>query len=158
MKATFAVLCLVFLSAVSGSAQGQTGALSEQSQAIANVLSERHHARLNCMRILIDNGRVVSAHLHFREYLLALRRIGTEGCPQKFRLAWLDYVQSWERRLSGRRAAENLLESVPALEGDFHGLNDIARRMDASDTDESWRHCERVALEFGVDATKPSPR
>ena len=130
----------------------------DQGKAITTILSERLTARLNSMRMVIDNGRIVSAHLHTRLYLMRLQSIDTAGCPQEFRLAWLDYIQTWERKLSGRRAAEDVLEALPALSGDFRDLGDIGKRMAASDTSEAWRHCERVALEFGVDASKVRER
>jgi hypothetical protein len=149
---------LVFLGALTPLntiAQNDVGTdVANQGQAITNVLTERLYARLNCMRIVVDSGKIVSVQLHQLPYLRALKTIDTAGCPERFRLVWLDYVQAWERKLSTHRATENLLEALPAAQGNLSGFNDITKGMEASDTDEAWRRCERVALEFGVDTSR----
>ena len=63
------------------------------------------------MRITIDNGKIVSAQLHLVQYLQTLEKIDTAGCPEPFRLAWLDYVQTWERKLTSMHAVDIFLES-----------------------------------------------
>ncbi len=155
MKKIVPLAGLVILWVLNAVAQNEANTNTvNESQAITNVLIERIKTRFICMRIVIDNGKLVSAQLRPAQYLRALKTIDTAGCPQTFRLAWLDYVQTWERKLGNKGVTENLLESLPALNGVFLGLNDVAKRVAASDTDEAWRHCERVALECGVDASK----
>lgn len=154
MKKLFTLVALLSLFILQSSAQDDnTTNAKDNGQSISNVLVERLTARLNSAHIVIDDGRIVSAQLHNVRYVKLLKQIDAAGCPQEFRLAWLDYVQTWERKSNPRGTAENVLEGLP-FHGDVNALTDIAKRMEADDTLKSWQKCERVALEFGVDASK----
>ena len=126
----------------------------DQTQSISNVLLKRLSARLISARITIDDGKIVAVQLHPIRYMKLIQQIDTTGCPQDFRLAWLDYVQTWQRRTNPRVITENVLEGLPALHGNFSGLNDIGKRMESDDTLIPWQKCVRVALQYGVDASK----
>jgi hypothetical protein len=155
MKKLFTLVALLSLSILQSSVQGDnTTDAKDNGQLISNVLVERLTARLNSAHIVIDDGRIVSAQLHNVRYVKLLKQIDTAGCPQEFSLAWLDYLQTWEQKSNPGGAAKNVLEGLPAFHGDVNALTDIAKRMEADDTLISWRKCERVALEFGVDASK----
>ena len=149
MKTTIALFSLLFLIAFKSTAQDVA-----PTQLITNVLTERLEARLLCMRIVIDYGKIQSAQLHAVRYMKFLEKIDTTGCPQDFRMAWLAYVQTWERKYDAHRAQENLLDTIPLLTGNTRGLTDIAKRMESSDTDEAWRGCETAAMESGIDSSK----
>jgi hypothetical protein len=155
MKKLFTLVALLSLSILQSSAQGDdTTNAKDNGQSISNVLVERLTARLNSAHIVIDDGRIVSAQLHNVRYVELLKQIDTAGCPQEFRLVWLDYLQTWAQKSNPGGTAENVLEGLPAFHGDVNALTDIAKRMEADDTLISWQKCERVALEFGVDASK----
>jgi hypothetical protein len=155
MKNLFTLVALLSLSILQSSAQGDNTTNSKDNgQSISNVLVERLTARLNSAHIVIDDGRIISAQLHNVKYVELLKQIDTAGCPQEFRRAWLDYLQTWERKSNPHGTAENVLEGLPAFHGDVNALTDIAKRMEADDTLMSWQKCERVALEFGVEASK----
>jgi hypothetical protein len=155
MKKLFTLAALLSLFILQSSAQGDnTTDAKDNGQSISNVLVARLTARLNSAHIVIDDGRIVSAQLHNVRYVKLLKQIDTAGCPQEFRLAWLDYVRTWERKSNPRGPAENVLGGLPAFHGDVNALTDIAKRMEADDTLISWQKCERVALEFGVHASK----
>jgi len=155
MKKLFTLVALLSLSILQSSVQGDnTTDAKDNGQLISNVLVERLTARLNSAHIVIDDGRIVSAQLHNVRYVKLLKQIDTAGCPQEFSLAWLDYLQTWEQKSNPGGKAENVLEGLPAFHGDVNALTDIAKRMEADDTLISWQKCERVALEFGVDASK----
>jgi hypothetical protein len=155
MKKLFTLVALLYLFILQSSAQGDnTTDVMDNGQSISNVLVERLTARLNSAHIVIDDGRIVSAQLHNVRYVKLLKQIDTAGCPQEFRLAWLDYVQTWERKSNPRGTAENVLEGLPAFHGDVNALTNIAKRMEADDTLISWQKCERVASEFGTDASE----
>ena len=153
MKIIITLFSLLFLFELSGKAQTLPAAVSP-TQSITNVLKERLEARILCMRILIDDGKIISAQIHGVRYMKFLEKIDTSGCPQDFRMAWLAYVQTWERKFDAHRAQENLLDTIPVLSGNTHGLTDIAKRMESSDTDEAWRGCETAAMESGIDTSK----
>ena len=155
MKKLLTLVALLSASILQSTAQGNnTTDAIDNGQSISNVLVERLTARLNSAHIVIDDGRIVSAQLHNMRYVKLLKQIDTAGCPQEFRLAWLDYVQTWKRKSNPRDTAENELEGLPAFHGDVNTLTDIAKRMEPNNTLISWQKCERVALEFGTDASK----
>ncbi|HEV2328085.1 MAG TPA: hypothetical protein VGY56_04765 [Verrucomicrobiae bacterium] len=155
MKKLLTLVALLSLSILQSSAQDDnTINAKDNGQSISNVLVERLAARLNSAHIVIDDGRIVSAQLHNVRYVELLKQIDTAGCPQEFRLAWQDYLQTWERKSNPGGTAKNVLEGLPEFHGDVNALTDIAKRMEADDTLISWQKCERVALEFGVDASK----
>jgi len=155
MKTLITLIGLSTLLAIYPSAHAQTFTNSaDAAQSISNVLLERLSARFDSMYIVINDGRLKSAIFHPARYVKLLKQIDTAGCPQDFRLAWLNYVQTWERRNSPQTASENLLNLIPAATGNLSGLNDIAKRSEANDTLIPWQKCEQVALEYGVDTSK----
>jgi hypothetical protein len=155
MKKLLTLVTLLSWSILQLSAQvDNTANAKDNGQSISNVLVERLTARLNSAHIVIDDGRIVSAQLHNGRYVKLIEQIDTTGCPQEFRLAWLNYVQTWERKSNPRDTAENVLESLPAFHGDVNALTDVAKRIEADDTLISWQKCERIALEFGADPSK----
>ena len=121
---------------------------------ITNVLIEKERAGLNCARISIDSGQIASVYLHSGQYLTALKQIDVKDCPENFRLAWSDYIAAWERKRQQEHATEDTLDAISMLKGDFNDLPATVRCIEAYDTKEAWQNCERVALAYGVDASK----
>jgi hypothetical protein len=121
--------------------------------AISNVLSQRIAARKKCAH---GQGRL---SLNRTEYVAALKTADTAACPSKFRLAWLDYVQTCERAneysivdcvWDGAESAGSAM-AVPTSPGEaVSGIRDRYGRARRRDTNEAWRQCQRVALEYDV--------
>jgi hypothetical protein len=58
---------------------------NHEAQAIVRVLNDRNAA-------LARSENPKGRNLNFVEYTAALRTIDTRGCPQKFLLAWQEYI------------------------------------------------------------------
>jgi hypothetical protein len=104
--------------------------------------------------IVIDNGRLTSFQLHPAVYIKLLQSVDTSTCPEDFRLAWLDYIQVWQRKIDVKILAVNVADGISLFHGNLGAIGDIARRNEASDTLMPWQKCERVALQYGVDSSK----
>jgi hypothetical protein len=143
-----------------GGAGCQTGAnvagndQSLPAGAITNVLTGKERAGLSCARILIDNEKIVSVHLHGGQYITALKKLDASGCPENFRQAWSDYIAAWQRKQDQEHATDETLDAISMWKGDFNDLAATVRCIEAYDTEKAWQNCERVALECGVDASK----
>ncbi len=127
--------------------------------AISNVVTQRFVARKKCTRVNQDvPGMTPQKSLSAVDYVTALHNIDTSSCPKKFRLVWLDYVQTWERmaQYPPIRKIEDIVQSAEAILNPS-GLADVDQRADKRDTTEAWRQCVRVALEFDVDVHPDPP-
>jgi hypothetical protein len=129
---------------------------SQPSPTITTVIIQKERAGLGHARILIDSEKIASVYLHGWQYLAALKKIDTSLCPEKFRLAWSDYVSAWDQKLKQEHATAETLDAVSMWKGTFDDLPATARRMEPYDTDRAWQQCERVALEYGIDASQLS--
>lgn len=95
-----------------------------------------------------------------KDYVSKLKMIKAVDCPKDFRMAWLDYVQAWERRaeagLHGKLAAEG--ETVAGAAADLHGatksgadlIDKAQTKLDGMNTAEAWRQVEKVAMAYDV--------
>ena len=126
----------------------------DAAKAISKVLVERLQARLMSAHIVIDNGRLTSFQLHPAVYVKLLQSVDTSSCPEDFRLAWLDYIQVWQRKMDVKIMAVNLADGISLFQGNLGAISDIAKRNEANDTLISWQKCERVALQYGVDSSR----
>lgn len=150
---------------------------TEQKFMIA-ALQARQEKRLKCVIVVqTGSGRSMrrAPKLLPAEYLKQLKEISTDGCPEEFRQAWLQYVQAWERNAAPndveRRQDRLTMAAVKGklevhggvgtttggglgVEADLSNLKDMAKRLESRDTNESFRHVETVALGYGVDALK----
>jgi hypothetical protein len=128
--------------------------------AISDVVLERQTVRKKCTRAKGDPSRPGAQvkSLASTEYLAALTAIHTSDCPKQFQLAWLEYVQTWEREVSYPvlRRVEDVAETVGAIK-DVSLLRDVDERAEKRDMFEAWRHCKRVALEFDVEIADDPP-
>ncbi len=128
----------------------------QPAQPIATVIVEKERAGLRHARILIEGEKIASVHLHGWRYLAALRKLDTSLCPEKFRLAWSNYISAWDQKLKQEHATEETLDAVSMWKGTFDDLPATSRRIEPYDTDGAWQQCERVALEYGIDPSKLS--
>jgi hypothetical protein len=88
-------------------------------------------------------------------YVKLLQKITTEDCPQDFRLAWLEYVQTWERNASPANGLRKLAElGIGLTTGHLAIAADALRPSPGTDTDEAFRKVQKAALEYGITAVK----
>lgn len=128
----------------------------QRTSTIMTVMIQKEQAGVSHSRILIDSQKIASVYLHGWQYLAALRKIDTKLCPEKFRLAWSDYVSAWDQKLKQEHATVETLDAVSMWKGTFNDLPATSRRIEPYDTEGAWQQCERVALEYGIDASKLS--
>jgi hypothetical protein len=126
------------------------------ANALTAVLAQKERGGRACARVVIDQERIAGVQLHGRRYLAALREMDIRGCPEKFRLAWADYLAAWERKLNQERATEDTLDAVSMWKGGLDDLPATLRCIEPYDTLEAWRQCERAAAECGVAAVSLS--
>jgi hypothetical protein len=117
--------------------------------AVKSVLAEKQRAGLMCARIVIDNGQIASVYLHGVDYLRALKKIDTTGCPEGFRAAWSDYLSVWNRKLETEKATEETADAISMWKGGYDDLPATVRRIEAYDTESAWENCESAALKWG---------
>jgi type II secretory pathway pseudopilin PulG len=131
-----------------------------QQQAIISVFRQCAKAVESAMHVK-ELGRGERQHsvtnFSTREYIAGIRKIPTANCPAKFRLAWLNYVQTYQRAFEDGTldfAARDLafktefLLAVKSTSGAV--AKDALGRMDKNNVAEAERRVEMVALEYGV--------
>jgi hypothetical protein len=124
----------------------------QERQAMRQVFSARLEAR-QAVQSVFRGGLGSFTNFDRVLYVKKLSQIPIQRTPTKFRLAWFDYVCTWER-FAGYGAGSLIRDGaqVWAAPVDPSGLNDISRRWEKMDTTEAWRAVKRTALEFGIDA------
>jgi hypothetical protein len=76
----------------------------------------------------------------------------TSDCPRDFRLAWLDYVESWKAKINVPATVGRAAEfSAGAYAKSGAVILDSARRYDRADTDKTFEKCEKIAVLYDVD-------
>ena len=152
-----------------------------QRSAIISALQSRQKSRSECIVVAQTGFAPRTPLIRKADFLAALKRINTEGCPEPFRQAWLEYVQAWERFVapSEIEKQEDILTLVAvkgklegngnigggfasglnagaggSVEADLSNLKDMAKRLEPRDPNEAFRRVEVVSLSYGVDALK----
>lgn len=154
MKNTIALMGWIALGVCSCRPRTSFATKSDLDPTIMTVMVQKERAGLGHARILVDNGRIASVYVHGWQYLLEIEKIDVARCPEEFRSAWSNYVAVWGQKLKQEHATESTLDAVSMWKGDFADLPAISRRIEPYDTETAWARCERVALEYGVDASK----
>lgn len=170
-KATIAVIITLFAGGVVFYAR-ESHRHAERESIIAALKVRREERKQSVA--WVQKGFRRKTMLMPREFLRRLKEIGTDGCPDAFRLSWLKYIQAWERfaepgpiaqrqdrltmaAVKGKIEGNASLTSLGGgltVEADLSNFEDMARRLEPRDTDEAFRHVENTALRFGVDALK----
>lgn len=103
-------------------------------------------------RSMSKNGKKASGFIERTQYIEGLHQISTDGCPQNFRLAFLDYVQTWERASKPGAGLGSTGEfAIGAVSKSGNAMQDASKKLAAIDTDEARRRLDMVALEYGVE-------
>jgi hypothetical protein len=136
-----------------------------QREAIQSVLTQRAEARSRAI-VWIVQGLNRRQDIDTRVYIPALQKINPLECPERFRQAWLDYEQAWERRADAvlqqqiqlRQLATKVNGSLGlgvtgghvAYGSEHPNLEHAAEDLAKEDSNEDWLTCKRVAMEYGV--------
>jgi hypothetical protein len=85
---------------------------TKQAQAISAVFQRQKDAQLQARMLVNGRQLMLRGEPAFSEnkYILALDEISTAGCPETFRLAWLNYIQALKRQNSTGDVAITLVE------------------------------------------------
>jgi hypothetical protein len=124
---------------------------SVQQQRIVTVLNQANKARINATHIRILGNARSKANFSLKEYLAGIETISTAQCPENFRLAWLNYIQTLQREgapLSGLGAVTEF--EISTLKASPNGTKDALARLDKINGKEAWMNVETTALEYGV--------
>jgi hypothetical protein len=154
MKNVLALMCLIILGLCGRVSAADPTDKDQAAAAIRNVLLQKQQDGLKYAHIVIDNEAIASVHLHGFQYLRALKKIDLKGCPDKFDSAWSDYLAAWQQKLDKEHAKEETADAISLWKGQFDDLPATVRLIEAYDTKDAWEHCESVASEYGVDASK----
>ena len=123
------------------------------AQSIVNVLNRNARAARACVQTSTLGTRN-KRKFNTREYVNELHRIDASRCPKKFQLAWLDYVQAWERegeQTPGVVLGELYLGMVGVATKSSSLEKMAVRPIEARDAlERAWDALERVALEYDV--------
>lgn len=124
----------------------------EHRAAITSIFQQRLEARKKSLHIFRDLFNNPHTNFVGQTYLRELHKIDTAPCPKEFRLAWLDYVQSWERFSTSDDLGARVEYAVGAAGRSGEAVTDSMKRLDGFNTTEAFRKVVRVALEFDVTA------
>jgi hypothetical protein len=123
----------------------------DRQQAIIAVINQAHAANVDARRIInFRNGRSVTNFV-VKIYVSEVQKIPTAQCPENFRLAWLNYIQTLERQhvpFSGLGAVTEF--EISAFRGSSSGTKDALARLDKLNVNDAWMNVETAALDNGV--------
>lgn len=117
---------------------------AENTPAITNVLSER---------LKLRSQVTVNGQMYLQPYVAGLKKIDASNCPKDFRLAWIDYVNAWDRRTD--QSIDEYGKDVVAFVTGFatQNFDHTLKRLESSDNAEAWRGVKKAALASGVAIT-----
>jgi hypothetical protein len=149
--------------------------------AIQQVINERVKAREVALEMFNERSVRVPKPIAIRrreaiaKYIAELGKIDPSACPQKFRDAWINYVQAWERQNDSFLQQEIRLNKAPTKQERQISLNVVApsgvpiggggrigsdveqpnlhaaaEQLASEDSNEAWLTCKRVAMDYGV--------
>jgi hypothetical protein len=124
---------------------------AQQQQAIVAVLNQACAANLNATHVrTMRNGRSIT-NFSVKDYLAGIETISTAQCPEDFRLAWLNYIQTLQRDRAPFSGLGAITEfEVSTLKTSPSGEKDALARLDKLNGNEAWMHVETKALDYGV--------
>jgi type II secretory pathway pseudopilin PulG len=122
-----------------------------EQQSIITVINQNRQAAINALRITrFNSGRSIT-NFQSKVYLANVEKISTAQCPNKFRLAWLNYIQTLQRENAPFAGLGSLTEfEVSALGRSGNGTKDALDRLDKLNENEAWMRVETAALNYGV--------
>jgi hypothetical protein len=127
--------------------------LKKAHDEIVKVIVQQRSAFTNCARFIQTKDGNRWVQFSDKDYISGLHRIPVVRCPQKFRLAWSDYVQTWERKMEQGmlgKAVDVAELALAAKSGSGKVADDALERMKKLDNAEAWRQVERLALEYDI--------
>jgi hypothetical protein len=139
------------------------------AQAIIAVFNQRAAIAKECVQpVLALNGRQKTKRgkpmktFDTRLFDNRIHSIDVAACPEKFRLAWLDYVHAVDQAIEATRNSEILNDSILGMIGvatrSAKLANNLEKPGEARDALEQAEYSlERVAVEYGVVFVRKSP-
>jgi hypothetical protein len=130
-----------------------------RSESIISVYNQRNQVVKDCT-IDIKNSRagtVVRRRFNTVKYVGEIQKIDTSFCPKKFRLAWLDSVQAFQRESEQRPNSDFFLWlfGVATRRHTFDSLP--MKPIEAADElEKASQALDRVALEYNVQVSHPT--
>ena len=122
----------------------------QEREAIQTVLIDTSNA-VDRANVVTKRGRNYWTNFVSAKYVEGLHGVHTAGCPEEFRLTFLAYVQTVERRSESARKLTGAVETgLGAAKGNADAVEDGLKRQDSVDTAEAWRKVKMSALEYGV--------
>lgn len=124
-----------------------------QTRAVATVLNQNNQAASAAQQIRTF-GSHSTTNFNAHQFVTELSRIDSSGCPKRFQLVWLDYVQAWERaadQTPSTMLGEAYLSMLGVVSRSSSLANVGARPLQAAEAlQRTWQQLERVALEYNV--------
>jgi hypothetical protein len=124
-----------------------------EAGAIVSVINQNGQAVGDCT-VFVRFRRKLERRFKTPKFVNELRNIDTSACPKRFQLAWLDYVQAWERE--GEITPDrNLVDFLFGVGGVYTKSSRMAgmaaEPFEVRDAlTQSWQKVERIALEYDV--------
>ena len=130
--------------------------------AIEKVTRIRWQVQTNCLHLELfppkgNAKKIILLKFKDQDYLQKLKRINVLDCPKDFRLVWIEYVQTWERKvqagLAGKLAiaSEEFAGTVSAAHGGSTKLLEQGiEKSKELDSAEAWRQIEKYAVVCGA--------
>ena len=137
--------------------------VARDQAAIVKVFSEQSIAA-NQLQAELQTGKAkkgpVNAQRALKHYAQALQSIDYSSCPERFRLAWFDYVTSvvdWSNRNLGAIGIKDLLElGMSVYTRDGRLTEDVAQDANSIQRPAVLLHqCQRIAISYGVSFRLP---
>ncbi|HTB79837.1 MAG TPA: hypothetical protein VK717_03010 [Opitutaceae bacterium] len=122
--------------------------------AIIAVLDQASKAKIQTKKL--KDGRTLIIHpnnpqFSLKVYTQQLSQIPTVQCPEPFQLAWLNYVQTWERSEAPFAGVGSAIEfTVSTVKPNGDAAKDALARLDKMNPNEAWMRVQVVALRYGV--------
>ena len=124
-----------------------------ESNTVMAVLGQNIQAAKSCLEVRPLGGRTRKI-FNTRQYVNELHKIDPSHTPKKFQLAWLDYVQAWEReaeQTNGTMLGEAYIGMLGVVSRSSRLASVAAKPIETANAlERAQQNLERVALEYDV--------
>jgi hypothetical protein len=127
---------------------------TREHAAMVGVLSTRLKLRTGCVTNKLHGVIPMNPPIFVPQmYVGELRKVDVSGCPEDFRLAWVDYVHTWERNANADiiDAGKDVAALITAMK--TWNFERSLKRADQRDIEEALKTLERIAAAHGIAMT-----
>jgi len=125
-----------------------------ESQTILTVINQHQQAVKDCTVHVRPGHPKPQRIFQTKTFVNELHNVDTSACPKRFQMAWLDYVQAWERKgeVTPDTALVDFLYGVGGVYAKSSKMADMAAEPHEAKNavEQSWQRVERVAWEYDV--------